>query len=70
MRRSAGSMVWFANIWGAVPVFHDWPIPWTGKTNCGRTIWDKEADRGRQFRGTMLRYDHAQKIGRPCEKCW
>ncbi len=47
---------------GEVTYAHEWREDLDGD-------WRKTESRGRVDRGTFLRRDHAEKIGRPCARC-
>lgn len=59
----SASVVWFVRLIDRPrPTYHDWPADWrwTGKTYCGQSM------KG----GVFVRLDLAEKIGRPCLRCW
>jgi hypothetical protein len=68
---SGATRVWVPHLNDPVPTYHRWdtqPKDGVYRSLCGLLVWDRESNP--KVQGIYLRTDHAQKIGRPCIRCF
>lgn len=63
--------VWVANLNDPVPTYHSWRYRrgyGIYRTRCGQLVYDREVNPSQY--GLYIRTDHAEKIGKPCGRCF